>query len=177
VSDNTDKKSASYFKWLKEFVLFIAAFILIASGLDYYRFKQYENGGFDQPLLRFVQQQFDEKQLQKFNQGSPALVYVWASWCGVCNLTSPAVSSIANDYPVASIALKSGLQKEVNRYLAEKNYQFSAYADRQGELAARLNVESTPYFFIVDKRGEIQFVSRGINTELGLRAKLALLAP
>ena len=47
------------------------------------------------------------------------LVYFWATWCPVCRLEHGTIESIAADWPVITIALQSGTDAELRRYLKE----------------------------------------------------------
>ena len=47
---------------------------------------------------------FDQSQLN----GKPAVVYFWASWCGICSAMRSSIQSIADDHPLISVAVESG---------------------------------------------------------------------
>lgn len=162
------------FAWLKS-MLGYSLFILLAThAVDFYRLSQHKNPQLAPVLLQQLTVQLSEQQQLDFANGEPLLLYVWANWCGVCKTTSWAVSRIAADYPVATLALKSGDQAEVDDYLKQKNYRFPALADVTGHWMQSLHAHATPTFLIVDNTGHIRYYSVGINTELSLRAKLAL---
>jgi len=38
----------------------------------------------------------------------PAIIYFWAEWCGVCSMMQHAVSAMSADYPLLTVALRSG---------------------------------------------------------------------
>lgn len=105
--------------------------------------------------------------------GKPTLVYFFASWCGACKLTSPAVDNIAGDYPVLAIAADSGSDADVKAFLKEKGYGFDALNDK-GTLTAHFGVSGFPSLYVVDASGEVRFVTRGVSTEPALRARLFL---
>ena len=162
------------FKYLKSACVYIVLILLITHAVDFYRLFERDSRQIPSDLLPQLIEQLPTAQRQAFYQGQPMLVYIWATWCGVCKTTSRAVSNISADYPVASIAMQSGDKGQLNSYLQQNNYAFSTLADPDGEWARRLQTQATPSFFIVSISGYIKYYSVGINTEPSLRAKLAL---
>ena len=173
----TQTQTSRLKKYSKRFLGLIIAFTVIGTILDFVRLQQRDSRQLDTPMISFINSQLSDVQKQQVAEGKPVLIYAWASWCGICKLTSKAVSNISEDYPVVAIALKSGFSSQVNQFLQENGYQFNSYADVNGALSSQLQVKGTPSFYIVDanqSNGEILYYSVGVNTELGLRAKLAL---
>lgn len=163
-----------YFGKIKTVMFYGLAFLLISHAVDFYRLSQRESLQIDKQLLNQLANTLSSPQLQSFESGEPMLIYVWASWCGVCLTTSRAVSNIAKDYPVATLALNSGNQVKINQYLKQKDYNFPFIVDEQGSWMERLQARATPSFFIVNNEAQLLYYSVGINTEPGLRAKLAV---
>ena len=161
-------------RWLREIVLTVVVLIVVGLALDYFRLSQRDSRVVSRGELAVITAQLTAPQQLEFSQGKPLLVYVWATWCGVCNLTSGAVNALHNEGElVVSIASKSGSLQKVQAHLDDKEYQFPVYNDEQGLFGDALGVKGTPTFFIVNKHGEILFYSMGVNTETGLRVKLA----
>ena len=163
-------------RWARELLILVVIFAVAGTALDYYRLYQRDESRLTpqimQALLQHATTAKDRKQVEE--QDKPLLIYVWASWCGVCKLTSRAVSNIAQDYPVATVALKSGTQNTVNQWLNDNDYRFVALADNTGALSQTLDVSATPAFLIVSPQGDIRYFSIGVNTEPALRLKLSL---
>jgi thiol-disulfide isomerase/thioredoxin len=113
---------------------------------------------------------FDLAQLQ----GRPALVYFWASWCGVCKAMQHNIDALQNDVPMVSVALQSGDAAEVRRYLAEKGSRMPTLLDEDGALAARYGLRGVPAAFVLGPDGGIRYTALGYSTELGLRLRLWL---
>jgi thiol-disulfide isomerase/thioredoxin len=102
----------------------------------------------------------------------PALVYFWATWCPTCDLQGGAVSRIARDHPVVTVALQSGGAGEVRSHLAAAGLDFPVVLDPGGRMAAAWGVQGVPAAFVVLPGGEIRFAERGYRTGPGLRARL-----
>jgi len=107
-------------------------------------------------------------------RGKPAVVYFWATWCPVCNLEQGMVDSLANDYPVITVAMQSGEDKEVVEYLKEKGVNYPVVNDPKGEIARRYGVSGVPASFVLDGNGDVRFVTRGYTSGLGIRVRLWL---
>jgi thiol-disulfide isomerase/thioredoxin len=101
------------------------------------------------------------------------LVYFWATWCPVCRLEHGTIESIAADWPVITVALQSGTDAELLRYLKD-NGLTAATLNNHGEQAANWGVRGTPTFFVVDRQRQIRFREVGFTSEWGLRVRLWL---
>ena len=104
----------------------------------------------------------------------PTLIYFWATWCPICGFTISSIASIAEDYPVISVATTSGSEEEIATYLAQKNIRLPVMMDDSGDLGRHWGVTGVPAIFIVDSKGHITHRSLGYASELGLRARLVL---
>ncbi|CAH0992898.1 Thiol-disulfide oxidoreductase ResA [Sinobacterium norvegicum] len=104
----------------------------------------------------------------------PVLVYFWGSWCPICNVVSPAVDTIADDYQVVTMALSSGDNAEVNQHLARQGYDFLTINDEHGLYAKQWGVTVTPSIFIINQSGEVNQVTSGITSSWGMRVRLWL---
>lgn len=101
---------------------------------------------------------------------SAYLVYFWATWCGICKMTSPAISEIATQYPVIGVAVSSGNNTQINQFMTTNNYQFPSL--QVDAIAKQWHAEYLPAIYIVDKKGQIRFVTTGISSKWGLTLKL-----
>ena len=80
----------------------------------------------------------------------PVLVYFWGSWCGVCRTISPNVQALhTQDYPIISVAVSSGNDNDVARYMAQHGYDFYTISDDDGSLFRAWGGQVVPSFVIV----------------------------
>lgn len=107
-------------------------------------------------------------------KGKPAVVHFWATWCPVCNLEQGMIDSLAKDYPVITVAMQSGEDKEVRAYLKEQGVDYPVVNDPQGSIARRYGVSGVPASFVLDSKGEVRFVTRGYTSGMGIRVRLWL---
>ncbi|ART79831.1 protein disulfide oxidoreductase [Oceanisphaera avium] len=113
----------------------------------------------------------DDINLSALSERQPVLVYVWASWCGVCRIVSPMVDMVQT--PVVSIALASGHDRKVNGYVQEKDYKFSVVNDADNTLSQVLGIKVTPTLMIAYK-GELRYATSGITTLPGMWGRVWL---
>ncbi|MGO5000182.1 protein disulfide oxidoreductase [Oceanisphaera sp. W20_SRM_FM3] len=116
----------------------------------------------------------NEIDLNAMSAEQPVLVYVWASWCGVCRIVSPMVDMIKADMvnaPVVSIALASGSNAKLAHYVREKGYDFSVVNDTDNRLGQVLGIKVTPTLMVAYK-GELRYATAGITTLPGMLGRL-----
>ena len=104
--------------------------------------------------------------------GKPLLLYVWSSSCPICRAEEGAITSLAQDWPVMTLAMQSGDVDTVAKFMRERDLAYPALVDMRGEIAWSLGVRATPAWFIVDRRSAIRFSGIGYTTGWGLRARL-----
>jgi peroxiredoxin len=106
--------------------------------------------------------------------GRTWLVYFWGAWCPACELQAGAVSEVARDWPVLTVALRSGGAGTVEAHLRAQGLDWRTVADPDGTLARRFGVRAVPALFVIDGEGQIRFREVGYTTGPGLRARLRL---
>lgn len=107
-------------------------------------------------------------------RGRPVLVYFWATWCAVCKLEQGAIESVAVDHAVVGVAMRSGSDAEVMKYLRESSLAVPVINDPDGLMAGVWGVRATPTSFIIDGAGVIRFREVGYTSQVGLRLRLWL---
>ncbi|MDP5292651.1 protein disulfide oxidoreductase [Oceanimonas sp. CHS3-5] len=99
------------------------------------------------------------------SHSEPVLLYVWASWCGICRLVSPMVNLVPG--PVMSIAIASGSDARVTAYMRGKGYDFAVINDADNRLARSLSIGVTPTLMVVHQ-GELKLATTGFTTLPGM---------
>lgn len=80
---------------------------------------------------------------------------------------------MANNYPVVTIAIKSGDNQALNSYLTEHDYTFTTVNDEQGEIFADWQGQVTPSYVIL-KDGKMSQGLTGIQPLWSLKLRLWL---
>lgn len=109
-------------------------------------------------------------------KGRPVLLYFWGTWCGVCSAQSPAIESLRDDIQVLSIAVNSGDDHSLRRYMEAQGYHFPVHHDTRRAWSARFKVSAFPTLFIYDGEGELRFTEVGYTSWLALKVRLLWLA-
>lgn len=81
---------------------------------------------------------------------SHALVYFWGSWCGICRTISPNIQALHDqNYPVISVAVSSGSDDDISRYMSLHGHDFFVINDEDGSLFKAWGGQVVPSFVIV----------------------------
>ena len=104
----------------------------------------------------------------------PAVIYFWASWCGICKAMQGTVAGLAAEIPVITVATQSGGRAEVANYQRHSHFSVPTLLDEDGELARNYGLRGVPAFFIIGQNGEIRFATTGMTSTWGIRLRLWL---
>jgi len=152
------------FTWLAVIVLFVCAQLFVNRGLV--------SGA---PPTALQGRTLDGRafELAQFH-GKPSVIYFWASWCPVCKTMQGTVQAVAKDHPVISLALQSGGEAEVRRYMNDQGFNPETLLDEDGAIGKRFGLRGVPALFILGPEGNIRFATAGYTSEVGLRLRLWL---
>ncbi|GAA3536679.1 redoxin domain-containing protein [Zobellella aerophila] len=111
--------------------------------------------------------------LTALSEQQPVLVYVWASWCGVCRWVSPMVSLAARQLPVVGIAVTSGPEEKLTAYVDKHRLKFAVVNDGQARLARTLGIGVTPTLMVAS-HGKLDYITTGFTTLPGMFLRIWL---
>ncbi|WP_181015873.1 MULTISPECIES: protein disulfide oxidoreductase [Glaesserella] len=165
------KKQSLLTRFIKNILLFGSLFIILSVVMDWYR-KPTAPEQFAEQVLYDINQQ--PKVIAQLSHQKPLLLYFWGSWCKFCEFSSPAVDKLAQEgHGILGVALKSGTDEEVKKYLQENRYQFPTINDPAGEFSKSWDIQATPTFIIV-KDGKMISHTTGFSTYWGIKIRLWL---
>ena len=109
----------------------------------------------------------------------PAIVNLWATWCGPCRREMPAFEAVSGEYDdVRFVGVNQGDAGDAAaEFLVEVGVTFDQYLDPNGDLTNALRVAGLPATFVIDADGEVVTVHNGVLDEQGIRDLVATLDP
>lgn len=106
--------------------------------------------------------------------GRAVALHFWAEWCSICRLEEGSVSALQADWPVLTIAMRSGEAAQVARVLDQRALPWLSAVDADGSVSARYGLKAVPAFIVLDAQGHIRHASVGYTSALGMRTRLWL---
>lgn len=156
-------------RWLREGAVLLLIAVAAMLVMDQFRKPTLPAAFLSTPLQTLDGQPVD---LAAMSRDRPLLVYVWATWCGVCRFTTPSVAQIAEEGGnVMSVAMRSGDDATLSEWLARKHYMLPTINDAEGKLARRWQVQVTPTLVIIE-RGDVKSVTTGFTSRWGMKLRL-----
>jgi len=107
-------------------------------------------------------------------RGKTIVLDFWATWCGPCRASFPAMQKLyslyKNDESVVFIIANcwekgDDKKKVVTDFLTKNNYTFPVYFDEGDALAKAFGVTGIPAKFFISPKGQIQFKESGFQGE------------
>lgn len=156
-------------RWLKDLVVLFVLAMVLMWGMD-----QFRKPTLPENLQAISLQTLEGENLSlaELSEQKPLLVYVWATWCGVCRYTTPAVEKLAQENGnVLSIALRSGDDSQLALWMHKKSLTMPVVNDSRGDISQRWQVSVTPTLVIISQ-GKVVNVTTGWTSYWGMRARL-----
>ncbi len=159
-------------KILKEIAIGLLILFVISNVFSYIRTPDLESTSFPQTKSQLIDGTYFETNKIK---EKPLLVHFWALWCPTCKLEASNIQALSKKYEVLTIAVKSGSDEALNKYMFENEYDFKVINDTHGNWAEEFKIEAFPTTFIYDKQGELYFTEVGYTTTAGLLARMGMI--
>jgi hypothetical protein len=155
----------------RELLLNIALIMALLAGTQWYAARGLASGA--PPPLNGQTLGGKKFSLADFN-GRSAVIYFWASGCGICGQMQSSIKHIAQIAPLISVAMQSGDAAEVGLYMAEHDFYPDTLLDESGSLSNAYGLKGVPAIFILDPQGKVRFATSGFTTAWGIRLRLWL---
>ncbi|MEZ6878427.1 protein disulfide oxidoreductase [Enterobacter sp. KBR-315C3_2022] len=155
-------------RWAREGIIFILLALAVMWGVDQYRKPDLPASFSATPMRSIDGRTFD---IAALSQERPLMIYVWATWCSICRFTSPSVDKIAKEGGnVVSIAMRSGDDAKLARWVEKKQLTMPVINDANGALSQQWQVSVTPTLVIVSK-GQVVSTTTGWTSYWGMKLR------
>ena len=156
-------------KFLKETIVTLILAYILVSVIGY--FKKPELSFNTLPSMTIPMVDGGEFQSSAYHD-KPLIVHFWATWCPTCKLEISNFNTLAKSYNLITIAVQSGSNEELEKFMKEKGLQFPLINDRNGVLAKKFAITAYPTTFIFDKDGKVAFSEVGYSSTWGMKLRM-----
>jgi thiol-disulfide isomerase/thioredoxin len=149
--------------YAKELVIFFIIMTLLANIMSYYR-----SGDLNKDSFSVLSITLHDGKKFKVATDKPLLVHFWATWCPTCKLEASNIELISQNYDVLTIAVKSGSNREIEKFLEENSLSFKVLNDQEGIFSSEYKIAAFPTTFIYGRDKKLIFSDVGYTSTWGL---------
>ena len=95
------------------------------------------------------------------------LVDFWASWCGPCKDSFPALNELQKKYADRGLVIigvnVDEERTDMDAFLKEHPASFTVVRDAAQKLVARTGIKTMPSAFVLDGEGKVRFIHNGYH--------------
>ena len=140
--------------YIKEILSFVVVLTILANIVSYYKASDLNKNKLDIKNITL-----NEK---------PILIHFWATWCPTCKIEASNIQTISENFNVLTIAVNSGENSDINKYLDKNNLDFKVINDKDSLYARKFNISVYPTTLIYDKNKNLIFSDVGYTSTFGL---------
>lgn len=106
-----------------------------------------------------------QRYTEEYLLGGPALVVFWASWCPVCQVELPKLNALFKDTKAGGLrVLAIGFadsEEKIRSYVRTHPdiFDFPVLYDPHDRVAKRFGVIGTPTIYLINRHGDIEYVT------------------
>ena len=164
-----NRKISRLRRWAREGIILVLLMLAVVWGVDRYR-KPTLPASFSATPMQSIDGNIHD--IAALSQERPLLIYVWATWCSICRYTTPSVNKLAKEGGnVVSIAVRSGDNAKLARWVEKKQLKIPVINDENGALSQQWQVSVTPTLVIVSK-GHVVSTTTGWTSYWGLKLRM-----
>lgn len=150
-------------KYLKEIITFFIFITILANIISFYK-----SSDLNKAALQNINITLLDAQTYTYPKDKPILIHFWATWCPTCKLEASNIQTISENFEVLTIAVNSGDNNDIEKYMNKHNLNYKVYNDNNGFFAKEFKIAAYPTTFIYNKNKELVFSEVGFTSTLGL---------
>jgi thiol-disulfide isomerase/thioredoxin len=154
-------------RYAKELAYFLIVMTVFANAISLYKSQSLNDAPLEMSSFELL-----GGDTRSLKQGKPTLIHFWATWCPTCKLEASNIEFLSHRYEVVTIAVNSGSDEEIQSFLNERGYTYSAVNDTNGRLASSFKIAAYPTTFIYDKNKKLVFSDVGYSSTFSLYLKM-----
>jgi len=156
-------------KYIKEIVIALILIFLSTSVIGYFRSASVKSNNLD--LIKSATT-IDGKKIKIDNK--PLILTFWGTWCPVCSQEVYNLDTIAKKYNVITVAVNSGSNDDIKKYLKKKGVNFKVINDYNGKFAKIFNISVFPTTIYYSSSKNKIIKDSGYTTKAGMIARIKL---
>ncbi len=154
-------------RYFKELLYFVVAMTIFANVISLYKSQDLSDNPLEISSVELLRHE-----LYGIARDKPVLVHFWATWCPTCKLEASNIEFLSQRFEVLTIAVNSGTDEEIQKYLSSHDYSYKVVNDNQGRLASRFKIGAYPTTFIYDKNKKLVFSDVGYSSTFSMYLKM-----
>jgi len=155
--------------YIKEIFLFFIFITIVTNILSFYR-----SGELNKEKLQESSFTLIDSTNYNIQKNKPIVIHFWATWCRTCKMEASNIDRLSKDFQIITIAVKSGNNDEIKKYMDEHELNYKVVNDKDGFYARKFKISAYPTTFIYDKNQELIFSEVGYTSTVGLWLRLWL---
>jgi thiol-disulfide isomerase/thioredoxin len=153
--------------YTKEVIIFSIVMVVFANILSLYKSQS-----LNKTPLKFTELTLLGDTHYKLPNDKPILVHLWATWCPTCKLEASNIEFISQHFEVLTIAVNSGSDEDIKKFLKENAYSYRVVNDKNAQLASKFKIAAYPTTLIYDKNKNLIFSDVGYSSTFSIYLKM-----
>lgn len=149
--------------YAKEILTFSIFMIILMNVISLYK-----SSDLNKEALQNINVTLIDAKAYSFPKDKPVLIHFWATWCPTCKVEAGNIQTISQNFEVLSIAVNSGDNNDLRKYMYENDLDYKVLNDEDGFFAKEFKIAGYPTTFIYDKNKNLVFSEVGYTSTWGL---------